>query len=171
MNKLLKLIVPVFLLTSFTMSSNSGYAQATGVSTLTLSLADVIVLVVTDVPILTFADEDDYTSGISTTNATAGTVTSTFSPWDLTVKAAAANFVAVGTGTIPVNTITVSPSSSTGTLADVTLDVTEQTLIDEASPGLLRVFGITFSTQPNEPAFVGATGAFTTVLTYTATAD
>jgi len=156
------------------MSSNIVNAQVNvGAATLGLTLVDVLILVVDDVaPLLTFDEQSDYSDGVSYSHisGTSGVVTSTSSAWDLSVSSATANFV--GTGTIPVSTVTVTASNTTGALAGVALSTTEQTIVDEGPAGLLKPFLLTYSTQANEPAFISqGVGAYTAVLTYTATAD
>ena len=151
-----------------------GFAQSSSQNaTLTVIINQSISLTLNDVnPTLVFDEASDFVNGVSYAAQNAGEVTAT-RPYDLSVLAAA-NVISDGSGnTIPVGSVAVeATATSGGTASQVNLTTNAQTIINNAPAGLNQPFGLTYSTAANDANFLSVPdGSYTVTLTYTATLD
>ncbi|MDB5232792.1 MAG: hypothetical protein JWN76_3597 [Chitinophagaceae bacterium] len=158
--KNLTLSIAFILVAAF---ANAQSQSATNNQTVTLSLADKIDItnVTGNNPTLTFASTADYASGIALTNASSFQVRSN-KPWNLTVKANAANFSGPVGNTMPSSALQVKKN---GAGSFVGLSTTDQTLVSGGTRGVNTV-AVDYNANPG---FNYDGGSYTLVVVYTAT--
>ncbi|MFK7933176.1 MAG: hypothetical protein AB8G22_06675 [Saprospiraceae bacterium] len=166
-----QILLTALFLTTFILGVQAQ--QSSQNATLTVQINQAISLTLTDVnPTLVFDEASDFVNGVTTTAANAGEVTATRA-YSLSVQAAT-SVIDDGSGnSIPVNSVTVTPTATSGGNASATtLSTTDTDIITAAPAGVALPFGLAYSTQPNDASFTNVpNGNYTVQLTYTATLD
>ncbi|HEX8333561.1 MAG TPA: hypothetical protein VF622_13120 [Segetibacter sp.] len=158
-----KLIFSLLAIAGFYVSGN---AQATSSANHTVSLALQNQIEVTFTagaagPTMTFSTADNYTNGVTADNAATLQVRSN-KAYNVSVKAAAANFTGPAGNTMPASVLQVKESAQTTYVA---LSSTDQGLLSNQARGT-NSFGVSYKATPG---FAYDGGTYTLNVVYTAT--
>lgn len=148
----------------------SGQATtATLNGTVTVNVANITALTVLQPAVnLKFSTTDDYKNGVSVTLNNHLNLSSTI-PYDVTVKASAANFSSAGGGTLPVNLVRIEGASGQAGVLPITLSTTAQKIINASVPVVDRQLSLKYTILPAQTTQLlnKTTGDYTTTITYT----
>ena len=167
---------------TFILGTNNVHAQnTTATTTANITLNDVISIdagssAIGGAVAFNYATATDYNSEKTVAQANALKITSTKS-FNVKVKAGGANFIN-GTNLIPVNVLTIKPSTAAGSMggtkSTVVLSATDQTLVSNAALGSALTLNLDYTipaAKSSSSDILGKpAGTYTQTVTYTATA-
>jgi hypothetical protein len=158
-----KLIFSLLTLTGFYVSANAQATSSTN-HTVSLALQNQLEIVFTSGatgPTMTFSTADNYTNGVTADNAATLQVKSN-KAYNVSVKAAAANFTSTSATTMPASVLAVKESAQA---TYVTLSSSDQGLLSNQVRGT-NSFNVSYKATPG---FAYDGGTYTLNVVYTAT--
>lgn len=165
-------LISSFVLASIVicLGSSSARAQTSGSTILTVSVTDVLLLVVSPVPVpLGLGTATNFTDGTSYV-ATAQLTASSNHPYDVKVQSdgdlvgqATASGVSIPISNVMVQTSTTLLNTYSNAL---NLSTSSQVLISSAPAAMAKIYDVKYSTSANNSAFFVKAGAYVANLTY-----